>query len=70
MGHRIFPARRLARSQHYHRLIVLNLKKRKVKKGLEGMPMEELSSKINLWGCLLMVQLDPAVYGLVSRRRS
>ena len=70
MRYRIFPARRLARSQHYHRLIVLNPKKRQVKRGLEGMPMEALSSKIDLWGCLLKVQHDPAVYGLVSRRRS
>lgn len=62
-----FPARRLARYRHH---LGLKSKKRKVRMGLEDMPTEELCSRTGLWGWLMMVEREPAAYGLVSRRRS
>lgn len=63
------PARRLARLQPHLRRIALNLKKRKARRGLEDMQMVGLCWKIGLWGSLMMVEGDPAFYGLASRRR-
>ena len=68
--YRRFPARRLARCRHHHRQIARNPKKRKVKTGLESMPIEGLCLKKGFWRSLTMVDHDPAVYGLVSQRRS
>ena len=65
-----FPARRLARLQHHHRRIALSLEKRKVRTGLEDMPMMGLCRTIGLWESLMKVERDPPVYGLVSQRRS
>ena len=66
--YRRFPARRLARFQHHRRQIDRDLRKRKEKKGLEGMPMEELCLKKGFWRSLKMVDHDPAAYGLVNRK--
>lgn len=65
-----FPARRLVRSQHHHRRIALNPKKRKVRTGLGDMPTEELCSKLGLWGTLMMTERESVFYDLVGRRRS
>lgn len=67
----IFLAHQLARLQrHHHRPMDLNPKARKVKKGLGDMLTGGLCSKTSLWRPWMMVERDPAVYGLVSRRRS
>lgn len=65
-----FPARRLARFQHHRCRIILNPKKRKVRKDLEDMQMGELCWRIGLLGGLMMIEREPGVYGLVSRKRS
>lgn len=70
----IFLARQLARLQHHHHrrmdLNPMERKERKERKGLGDMLTGGLCSKTSLWQAWMMVERDPAVYGLVSRRRS